>query len=242
MNDNKSKIKNIAIKLIASLVVLTIIFAISYFILDYFNLTNLKQEQIKALIDKTGPWGPIVYVFIVFLQVSFLPLPGVVIILAGNLMFGFWLTLLYCFIGMMLGSILSFKLGRLLGRPFVNWIVKDNEAVNKYLTKVKGKEFVVFLFMFLLPIFPDDALCALAGITPLKWNNFILIQLISRPLSIIFTLIFMSGKIIPFKGWGIVVIIIIAILSIVIFILCYKNADKITNYLDNKFKKMKLKK
>ena len=242
MNDNKSKIKNIAIKLIVSLVVLTIIFAISYFILDCFNLTNLKQEQIKALIDKTGPWGPIVYVFIVFLQVSFLPLPGVVIILAGNLMFGFWLTLLYCFIGMMLGSILSFKLGRLLGRPFVNWIVKDNEAVNKYLTKVKGKEFVVFLFMFLLPIFPDDALCALAGITPLKWNNFILIQLISRPLSIIFTLIFMSGKIIPFKGWGIVVIIIIAILSIVIFILCYKNADKITNYLDNKIKKMKLKK
>ena len=35
---------------------------------------------------------------------------------------------------LILKSILSFKLGRLLGRPFVNWIVKDNEAVNKYLT------------------------------------------------------------------------------------------------------------
>ena len=239
--DNKEKIKKIVIKLVITVIMLLSIFSIIYLTLDYFNLTNIKHEQIKEVIDKTGPWGPIVYIFIVFLQVTFIPLPGVVVILAGNIAFGFWLTLLYCFVGMMLGSILSFKLGRVLGRPFVNWIVGDKITVNQYLKKVHGKEFVVFFFMFLLPAFPDDALCALAGITTLNWPTFIFIQLITRPLSVFFTLFFMSGEIIPFKGWGIFVIIIIVILSIVSFIFCFKNADRINNFLDKTIERIKIK-
>ena len=239
--DNKEKLKKIVIKLIIIAIILLSIFSAIYLILDYFNLTNIKHEQIKELIDKTGPWGPIVYIFIVFLQVTFIPLPGVVVILAGNIAFGFWVTLLYCFIGMMLGSILSFKLGRVFGRPFVNWIVGDKITVNQYLKKVNGKEFVVFFFMFLLPAFPDDALCALAGITTLKWPTFILMQLITRPFSVFLTLFFMSGEIIPYKGWGIVLIIVIAILSIVSFIICFKNADRINNYLDKKIERIKMK-
>lgn len=241
-SENKKKIKKAIIKLMISTIVLIAIVAIGYLILDFFNLTNITETQIQELVDKTGAWGPIVYILIVFLQVTFIPIPGVVVILAGNVMFGPWLTLLYCFIGMMIGALLSFKLGRLLGRPFVNWVVGDKETVNQYLKKVRGKEFVVFFFMFLLPIFPDDALCALAGITPLKWSEFTFMQLVSRPISILGTLFFMSGDIIPFKGWGILIIIIIAILSIVAFILCYKNADRITDFFDKILKKISFKK
>ena len=96
--------------------------------------------------------------------------------------------------------------------------------------------------MFLFPVFPDDALCALAGITPLKWSEFLFMQIISRPISILGTLFFMSGEIIPFKGWGIAIIAVIAILSVIAFIICFKNADKITNYFNNLISKFSKKK
>lgn len=240
--EKKQKLKKSIFKMVISIFIFGLIIGIAYLILDHFNLTDISKEQIQQYIEKTGFWGPLVYILIVFLQVTFIPIPGVVVILAGSVCFGPWLTLLYCFIGMMLGAALSFKLGRLLGRPFVNWVVGDKQTVNEYLSKVHGKEFVVFFFMFLFPVFPDDALCALAGITPLKWSEFLFMQIISRPISIIGTLFFMSGEIIPFKGWGIAIIAIIAILSVIAFIICYKNANKITNYFNNLISKFSKKK
>ena len=240
--EKKQKLKKSIFKMVISIFIFGLIIGIAYLILDHFDLTDISKEQIQQYIEKTGFWGPLVYILIVFLQVTFIPIPGVVVILAGSVCFGPCLTLLYCFIGMMLGAALSFKLGRLLGRPFVNWVVGDKQTVNEYLSKVHGKEFVVFFFMFLFPVFPDDALCALAGITPLKWSEFLFMQIISRPISIIGTLFFMSGEIIPFKGWGIAIIAIIAILSVIAFIICYKNADKITSYFNNLISKFSKKK
>ena len=236
--------KKVVYRLIISSLIFLLIIAIAYIILKHFNLTNVSKEQIHNYISSLGIFGPIAYMLIVFLQVTFIPIPGIVVILAGNICFGFLNTFLYCFISMILGSLLSFKLGRLLGRPFVNWLVGDKQTVNNYLNKVHGKEFVVFFYMFLFPLFPDDALCALAGITPLKYSEFLLMQLISRPLTILFTLFFMSGNIIPFNKGGIIILIILVILSIIVFVLAYKNADKITDYFNkliNKFTSKKQK-
>ena len=122
---------------------------------------------------------------------------------------------------MILGAILAFYLGRVFGRPFVNWVVGDKETVERYLKKIKNKEFVVFFFMFLLPLFPDDTLCSVAGITKLRWRDFLLIQIITRPTSILGTLFFMSGEVIPYHGWGLVVLAVVCILSIVAFILSF---------------------
>ena len=141
-------------------------------------------------------------------------------------------------LGMLLGSCFAFWIGRLVGRPFVNWVVGDKNLVDKYLDKIKNKETVLFFFMFLLPFFPDDALCSVAGITNLSWFRFLLIQIISKPIGIIATMFFMSGEFIPFNGWGIPLLIVLSILAIVTFIISYKNADKINDYLEKAAEKI----
>ena len=146
------KNKSVIIRLILTAILYISICAIIYLIFDFFNLTNITKEQLRDFVDKTGVFGPLVYMIIVFLQVCIIPLPGMVVILAGNMLFGWLLTTLYCFIAMMLGAIFTFYLGRKLGRPFVNWVIKDKNLINTYLSKVRGKEFVVFFFMFLLLI------------------------------------------------------------------------------------------
>ena len=210
--------KKVVYRLIISSLIFLLIIAIAYIILKHFNLTNVSKEQIHNYISSLGIFGPIAYMLIVFLQVTFIPIPSAVTILAGSYLFGFWWSFFLSFIGSFLGSMFAFFLGRIIGRKFVDWATGSKEETDYYLAKLKGKETVLLFFMFILPTFPDDALCSIAGITNMKTWIFTIMQIITRPISILGTLLFMSGEIIPLKGWGIVLIIFIAIISFIAFV------------------------
>ena len=232
MNKNKKLLKSL-LRLIPGLLILFAIITISYLILRHFGLTNLSKEEIQNLINKGGIYSYLIFIFNSFLQVTFIPIPGAITILAGNYVFGFLESLIFSFIGMFLGSIFAFILGRTIGRKYVNWAFGGKDQVDEYLEKLKGKESVLLFFMFLLPFFPDDALCSLAGITNIKSFTFVLIQLITKPISIFATLLFMSETIITFEGIVLVIIILVGILSIILFVFSYKNAEKINKYIEN---------
>ena len=225
-DETKKNIKVIFRLLLLAVICIVLVIGLGH-VLALFGLDQLTEEQIQEMISGYGAWGPIVFIFFTFLQVTFIPIPFVVSILAGNLLFGFWGSFFYSLIGTMLGSVFAFALGRKIGRPFVNWAFGDAEAVDKYLQQAKGKEFVVFFFMFLLPLFPDDALCALAGLTNLNNRQFGFILAVSRPITVIGNLILWTGEVIPYNGWGLALIIIGAILAIVAFLLSLKYANEI---------------
>ena len=231
--EKKIDIKSIIIKIIISLLVIGLIILGLYFLFKHLGWTNLTKEELQAKIASTGVFAPIVFIVASFLQVTFIPIPSSVTIIVGNYLFGFWLSFLYSYIGIILGSILAFYLGRWIGRPFVNWVVGDSKAVDEYLIKMKNKEKVILFFMFLLPLFPDDALCSLAGILPISFLTFLFMQLLTRATSILGTLFFMSGEIIHYDALGISIIVIVCILALVAFYLSYKYADKINEIFYN---------
>ena len=140
------------------------------------------------------------------------------------------MSFLYSYIGIMIGSLLAFGLGKWLGRRYVNWIVGSKEKVDEWLEKFKGKSNVILFFMFLLPGFPDDLLCSLAGVTSLGWSGFTLMQLPCRAVAIGATLLLLSGEVIPYHGWGIAVLTVIALLAIVAFAVSFKYADRINDF------------
>lgn len=235
----KVDIKKSIMKLLVSLLIIGFLVLGIYLLLRHFNLLNLSQEQLQNEIQKFGMWGPLVFIMVSFLQVTFIPIPGSITILAGNYLFGPWLSYLYSFIGMFLGSLLAFLLGRKIGRAYVNWVVGDKETVDYYLKKLKGKETVILFFMFLLPLFPDDILCSIAGIMPITWSVFIFMQIITRITSIGATLFLMSGEIIPYDTWwGIMILIIIGILAIIAFIYAYRNSEKLNDKLVSTIEKI----
>lgn len=231
MNENKISKKTI-VRLLLSLLVMAAILGAFYLIAYWLGWTKLTKEELQDFLSSKGAIAPLIFIGISFLQVTFIPIPSAVTIVAGSYLFGFWQCFLYSYIGIVAGSLFAFFLGKLFGRPFVNWACGSKEDAESYMKRLKGKETVVLFFMFLLPTFPDDALCALAGILPITWFKFIFIQVTTRITSILGTLIFMSGEIIPYNGWGIAVIIVVAILSITAFIFCFKNAEKINDKFD----------
>lgn len=220
------------LRLFSSFLVIGGIFLAFYLLADGFGFTRLSVEELRAFVAEAGAWGSVVYLLLSFLQVTFLPIPSTVTILAGGLLFGPALAFLYSLVGIWLGSALAFFLGRRLGRPFVTLAAGDRETVDYYLGKTNGRELVVFFFMFLLPAFPDDLLCAIAGMTALKGSHFALIQLICRPIAIAATLSLMTGQIIPYHGWGLVAWALIVILSIFAFFLAVRRADRLSDVLD----------
>lgn len=224
--------KKTILKLLLTVLIIGALIGLAYLILYVIGWTDLTREELQEYISSKGAVAPLIFIFISFLQVTFVPIPGAVTILAGNYVFGAGLSFLYSYIGMFMGAVLAFALGRWVGRPFVNWVAGGEDKVEALLKKLKGRENVLLFFMFLLPFFPDDILCSVAGILPIGWIGFLSMQVVTRATSIGATLLLMSGEVIPYQGWGLVVLGIVAIVCIVAFIFSVKYAEKINAFFD----------
>ena len=233
--------KKTLIRLVLSGILIGGAILVGYFVLKHFGITELSQEEIQTAIASTGAIAPLVFIFASFLQVTFIPIPSTVTILAGSYLFGALPSFFYSYIGIMLGALLAFALGRLIGRPYINWVAGSRETADEWLAKLKGRENVFLFFAFLLPVFPDDLLCSVAGMLPVKFPVFIVMQLITRTTSIGATLVFMSGTIIPYEGWGLWVIGALIVIALIAFVLGMIYAVKLNEMFDSLVQKISAK-
>ena len=191
-------------------------------------------EGRREYIGGTGAWAAFIYIVFCFLQVVLLPVPGSVAVAVGVAMFGPLKCALYAFAGIVLGSLVAFTIGRLVGYGAVCWIV-GKDSVDKWLNKLKGKDYLILSIMFLLPMFPDDVLCFVAGLSSMTWLYFIVMIFITRAISVVSTAY--SFEFIPFTTWwGILIWILLAVLVALAFWLVWKYSDKIDGFIKTKFK------
>ena len=242
MNDRQSSRNKLLYKVMISIVILVLFLGIIYLIFKKAGLMELSQEELQIFIQQKGALAPLIFTLVTFLQVTFIPIPSTITVLIGNYLFGFWVSYLYSFIGMLLGSVLAFYLGRWFGKKFIYWLVSDKELVDKYLNKIKHKGNVLLFFMFIFPFFPDDLLCSVAGILPISGLSFTLMQVFTRGITILTTLFMLGGDVIPFTGWGIPFNICLTLILMTSFYISYKNAEAISSKFSkiiNKFKRNK---
>ena len=93
--------------------------------------------------------------------------------------------------------------------------------------------------MMLLPCFPDDILCLVAGLTDMSWTFFMVTQFITRPIGIFSVSIFSSGNLIPYHGWGLIVWAVIFILAFLLIYLSNKYSQNIESFLKRIFSRVK---
>lgn len=195
-------------------------------------------EKVKDLIISAGGWGYVVYALLTILNVVVLPMPGWLFMLAGLAVFGQWNTFLVTYASFLAGSFIAFALGRVCGRKAVVWCIGE-EKTEKYSKIVGKKGHVAFVFMQILPFFPDDILCMVAGLTSMSWKFFSVSMILIRPIYIAAVCFLGTGTVIPFSGWGIPVWIAIFAVFGVLFILFCKYQEKIENWFGKLFKKKK---
>ena len=194
-------------------------------------------EKLQGYLEKAGIWMPLFYIVLQFLQVVLLPIPSVVSTIAGLALFGAFWTTIYSFIGITLGSILAFYIGRRWGNRAATWLAGE-EQLKKWQKKLKGKDNAVLTAMFILPAFPDDILCFLAGISSMTWRYFLIMMSLSRLVAIASTCY--SVDFIPFNTWwGILIWVGIILILITAVTLVYKNMDKIQEWVKKRKKSKK---
>ncbi|MCZ1216938.1 TVP38/TMEM64 family protein [Enterococcus faecium] len=152
----------------------------------FINLGVFKDlNALRGLVGDSIILGPIIFVFIQILQVVIPIIPGGISTAAGVLIFGPYAGFIYNYIGICIGSIIIFLLGRRYGKPFIRSMISD-KTYNKYIGWLDNQNRFekLFALAIFLPVAPDDALCLMAGLTNMSVKRYTLIILIAKPLSI----------------------------------------------------------
>ncbi len=218
-----------------------IILCVAVSVLSIFSSYDLLYvfssiASFKEFILSTKEMGMIIYVLVQMGQVMLLPIPSMIITLAGVAIYGPLLGSLLCSAGVLAGSYASFFIGKTFGFKLVSWVA-GKESATKYadIINKRGKFFLIIAF--LLPLFPDDILCLIAGITTMKFKHFFWIASITRPIGVICMSYFGGGYIIPFSGWGLYVWPFILLLAIVAVVVSTKYQPQMEKWIIDKLYK-----
>ena len=223
-------------RLTVCLLVFVDICAVVFYALCASNLiTKINSvDALREYIGNAGSMAAFIYVLFCFLQVILLPVPGSIAVGVGVAMFGPLKCALFSLIGILLGSIAAFAIGRWIGYKAVCWIV-GKESIDKWLKKLKGRDYLILSLMFLLPLFPGDVLCFVAGLSSMTWGFFIVMITVTRVISIFSTAY--SFELIPFTTWwGILIWVTLLALVVLAFWLVCKYYERIDKFLKSKFK------
>ena len=221
---------------------ITILFAVLIVCYIIIKTTGVWEkinsiEKLKAIVESGGMFSFVVFVILQILQTTILQIPAIFVTIAGTLVFGRWTAFILSFIAVMIGSIIMFWIGRKAGRKFLNWLAGKDEA-DKWINRMSHGKYLFFLMM-LFPMFPDDILCVIAGLTNMSFSYFFITNLIARGVGIACTVFFGSGAVIPFHGWGLIVWGVIILIVASLFYLSFKYQNKIDEIIKQFFKKEK---
>ncbi len=210
------------------------VFLVVYFALNKSGLLSSidSADDVVNYINNSGGVAEVIFVLANFLQVTIIPIPSTITTTAGALLFeGIWKPLYLTVIGLVIGSMFAFFLGRVLGVRFANWLVGE-KTIAKYKAWTKGRDKIVLFYMFIFPFFPDDFLCILAGMTNYTYIGFFFLQVFSRTLGTLTTILIAKGIVsIPFYGWWLALWAVIIILVIVLLIYTIKYSEKIEQFV-----------
>ncbi len=145
-----------------------------------------NRDQLVEIMRSMGIWAPFFYILLQIVQIVVAPIPGQIVGGVGGFLFGHW-GILWTAIGSFIGFWLVFVIARRFGRPLLEKIFKKS-AIDKFdfIINAKGAAFILFA-IFLLPGFPDDIVCYIAGLTKLSIRRLMVIAILGRLPTIVVT-------------------------------------------------------
>jgi uncharacterized membrane protein YdjX (TVP38/TMEM64 family) len=181
MNDKDSKIDS---RLIAA-VLMMIIILLGYLIYKFFGndiaaiwqlLQDGDQSEISAFLNsKSQAGGYFVLYLSCILQVVSIFFPGMVIQIAGALIYGWWKAFLICWIGFISGNALVFLVARVLGKSLNMAFATEGKKTSWLMEKINdGNQIWVVAMACLVPGVPNGIIPYLAARTKITLKEFTL--------------------------------------------------------------------
>lgn len=191
-------------------------------------------EGMQAYMTRFSPYSHVVFFLIQLFSVILAPIPSNLSALAGALLFGMWPAFFLTMGAVILGSVLVFQLARSLGQSFAERFVSERIS-DRYLRVIQTKRDAFLVLAFLLPFFPDDLLCILAGLTDIPLRRYLIIVALTRPWGLLVASA-LGGSVltVPLPG-----MVAIGMAGILLFLLGMKYGDRLEEKVLDHFKRKK---
>ena len=169
----KSKSKSF----IKFIILVVLILALIYF----FNFTEfgssfktvegrtLANEKIISFVEGFGAFSPIIYI-LMYALLTIVLFPGVILTFVGAILFGTLWGTIYTVIGATIGASGCFLAAKILGRDFVEKILKG--GFKKFDKKCGEEGFRGILILRLIPLVPFNVLNFGPGLTKIKFKDY----------------------------------------------------------------------
>lgn len=176
----------------------------------YFRHVNIKA--LRTYILSFGPLAFLIFILMYSLKPIIVVFPALVLtVLSGNI-FGPIIGFLLTMISLFFASTLAFYLSRSLGKPFVAKITRGK--LLKLDDNIEVYGFKIIFLMRLSTLFPYDPLSYAAGLTKMRYSDFILGSLLgTAPEMLAYTYLGQSMRH-PFSKRILIPIILIAVLAL----------------------------
>lgn len=184
-----------------------------------------QTDILKEFILSFGIFAPTIFIVLQFAQVVLAPIPGNVVVAIGGLVFG-WYGLLYSMIGAMFGYYIIFLLSHKFGRPLAEKFF-NKKTLDKFDYITEGRADIIVFIIFILPFFPDDIICYLAGLTKTPIKHLMMAAFLGRVPSFLLTNLIGMGLDVN-NVW---LTAITTIISLLIGIICWWQREPIDKFI-----------
>lgn len=171
------------------------------------NLLHIigDQEAVSEYLQSFGAWGPFVLFVLMVAQVFVAVIPGHALMVTAGYAYGM-LGLGVVIASTILGSEIAFFIARRYGRSLI-YKIASPQIIERWDGMARNQGVMFYFFCFVLPIFPSDLMCYVAGLGTISARRFLISNVLGRSVvASSITLIGIYGLNPPMWFWLIAVI------------------------------------
>lgn len=195
----------------ASLVLLIFV-AMALLVFGLMKLLKVDTiDGLREMVNSYGVWAYCIIILLQIVQVILIPVSNQVITIPAIAVVGIWQAFFCSWIGIEIGTIVLYFIGRNGGGKFLTWLLSDKEKADKFGHLVKTRKLFYPVGM-LIGVIPDDLLTTLAGVGKLNFWYVLIVSIVTRGICTAATVF--SFGILTQTWWGIMLLCIGGILLV----------------------------
>lgn len=226
--------KKIILKILLILVVLAIIALGVYGLMKLLGVDSISGLQ--EVCNKYGKYSYLIIITLQIIQVVFIPISNQIITIPAIAVIGIIPAFICSWIGIEIGTIILYLIGRKGGGKLLEWILSDKEKVEKTTTAMKTRK-LFYIVGMLINVIPDDILTCVAGCAKLNFLYVLIVSAITRAICVAST-VFGFGLLTQ-TWWGIIILVVLYIGIIYLGYLFLRYETKIEAWVAKKFRRKK---
>jgi uncharacterized membrane protein YdjX (TVP38/TMEM64 family) len=191
--------KTNTLKILAVLILAVLAFIYRAPIADYLKIIT-DQQAVSVYLQGFGPLGPAMLGILLVAQIFVAVIPGHALMVTAGYVYGV-VGLCMVIASTVLGSQIAFFISRRYGRELI-YKLASREIIDRWDKTARFQGVLFYFFSFVLPIFPSDLMCYVAGLATISPRHFFIANVLGRSCCAIFiTLIGIYGLNPPVWFW-----------------------------------------